>query len=72
VVVLNRRRPPGTSVAVLALLYAPARFVGDFLRQTDLPDADPRYLGLTGALYGCVVLAGVGIWLAMRIRRWQN
>jgi phosphatidylglycerol:prolipoprotein diacylglycerol transferase len=70
VVVLNRRpRPPGTSVAVLALLYAPARFLLDFLRQTDLPGADASHLGLTVAQYGCIALAGVGIGLLMRIRR---
>jgi phosphatidylglycerol---prolipoprotein diacylglyceryl transferase len=70
VVVLNRRpRAPGTSVAVLALLYAPVRFLLDFLRQTDLPGADARYLGLTVAQYGCLVLAGIGIGLLVRIRR---
>src|SRR5262245_15557391 len=71
VVVLNRRpRPRGTSVAVLALLYAPVRFLLDFLRQTDLPGADARYLGLTVAQYGCIVLAAIGIALLVRIRRW--
>jgi len=70
VVVLNRRpRPPGTSVAVLALLYAPVRFLLDFLRQTDLPGADVRHCGLTVAQYGSIVLAGIGIVLAVRIRR---
>jgi phosphatidylglycerol---prolipoprotein diacylglyceryl transferase len=70
VLVLNRRpRPPGTSVAVLALLYAPVRFLLDFLRQTDLAGADARHLGLTVAQYGCIVLAGIGIGLLMRIRR---
>src|SRR5262249_62423117 len=70
VVVLNRRsRPPGTSVAVLSLLYAPARFLLDFLRQTDLPGAAVPYLCLALAQYGCIVLAGIGIALLMRIRR---
>jgi phosphatidylglycerol:prolipoprotein diacylglycerol transferase len=70
VVILNRRpRPPGTSIAVLALLYAPARFLLDFLRHTDLPGADARYLGLTIAQYGCIVLAGIGIALLIRVRR---
>jgi phosphatidylglycerol---prolipoprotein diacylglyceryl transferase len=70
VFILNRRpRPPGTSVAVLALLYAPVRFLLDFLRQTDLPGADARYLGLTMAQYGCIVLAGIGIALLVRVRR---
>ena len=69
VIVLNRRRrAPGTSIAVLALLYAPARFLADFLRQSDLAGADVRYLGLTVGQYGGLVLAGVGVALAMRIR----
>jgi len=70
VVILDRRsRPPGTSVAVLALLYAPVRFLLDFLRQTDLSGADVRYHGLTVAQYGSIVLAGIGISLIIRIRR---
>jgi phosphatidylglycerol:prolipoprotein diacylglycerol transferase len=70
VVVLNRRpRPAGTSVAVLALLYAPARFLGDFLRQTDLPGADGRYLGLTVGQHGALVLAAVGMGLIRRLSR---
>lgn len=68
-VLARRPRPPGTSVAVVALLYAPARFLLDFLRQTDLPGADVRHRGLTVAQYGSIVLAGIGIGLAMRIRR---
>ena len=69
VVVLGRRpRAAGTSVAVLALLYVPFRFFADFLRQTDLPGADARYLGLTIGQYGCVVLALVGVAVAMRLR----
>jgi phosphatidylglycerol:prolipoprotein diacylglycerol transferase len=67
VVILNRRpRPPGTTIWVIALLYAPARFVGDFLRHTDLPTPDARYLGLTPAQYACAVLAALGLVLAGR------
>jgi phosphatidylglycerol:prolipoprotein diacylglycerol transferase len=70
VIVLNRRpRPPGTSVAVLSLLYAPARFLGDFLRNVDLPGADVRYVGLTIGQWGCIALAAVGVTAAMRLRR---
>jgi len=70
VVLLNRRRrPAGTSVAILALLYAPVRFILDFLRNTDLPGADVRYLGLTVGQYGALVLCGVGIVVALRLRR---
>lgn len=62
------RRPhrPGTIVCVVALLYAPARFLADFLRHTDLPAPDARYLGLTPAQYACVALMAVGLALAWR------
>jgi phosphatidylglycerol:prolipoprotein diacylglycerol transferase len=67
--VLNRRpRVPGATVCWIALLYAPARFAGDFLRNTDLPGADLRYLGLTLAQYGCMALACLGLFFALRIR----
>lgn len=70
IVVLNRRpRAPGTTVSVVALLYAPARFLADFLRNTDLPGADVRYLGLTPAQYGCLALAAIGVWLWWARRR---
>lgn len=70
VVVLNRQpRPPGTTICWIALLYAPARFLGDFLRATDLPGADPRYLGLTFAQYGCLALVCVGLVAARYIRQ---
>jgi phosphatidylglycerol:prolipoprotein diacylglycerol transferase len=59
---INRRpRAPGTTLWVVAWLYAPARFALDFLRHTDLPNPDPRFLGLTVAQYGCVVLVWVGL-----------
>ena len=70
VLVLNRRaRPPGATIAWIALLYAPARFLGDFLRNTDLPGADQRYFGLTLAQYCCVALLFVGLAFVRRIRR---
>jgi phosphatidylglycerol:prolipoprotein diacylglycerol transferase len=69
VALLNRRpRPPGATICAIALLYAPARFLGDFLRQADLAGADPRLFGLTFAQYGCIALAGVGLHFARRIR----
>ena len=69
ILLVRRPRPPGTILAWLALLYAPARLLGDFLRNTDLSNADVRYAGLTLAQYCCIALAGVGIWFAARLRR---
>ena len=68
-VLVRRPRLPGAVIAWLALLYAPARFLGDFLRNTDLPGADVRYAGLTFAQYCCIALAGVGSFFAARLRR---
>lgn len=66
---VRRVRAPGTIIAWLALLYAPARFLGDFLRNSDLPGADVRYAGLTLAQFCCIALAGVGVLFASRLRR---
>jgi phosphatidylglycerol:prolipoprotein diacylglycerol transferase len=69
VVLLNGRpRPAGATIAWIALLYAPARFLADFLRSTDLPGSDPRYFGLTWAQYACVVLAAFGVFFLRRVR----
>ena len=68
VLLLNRRqRAPGTTIWVIVLLYAPVRFVADFLRNTDLAGADVRYLGLTPAQYACVVLTVIGVAMAWRL-----
>jgi phosphatidylglycerol:prolipoprotein diacylglycerol transferase len=69
IVLLRRERPPGAIIAWLALLYAPARFLGEFLRNDDLPNADLRYAGLTLAQVACIVLLGVGIALMRHGRR---
>ncbi|HEY2773460.1 MAG TPA: prolipoprotein diacylglyceryl transferase family protein [Candidatus Binatia bacterium] len=47
---------PGIYTAAIAALYAPARFLMDFLRATDLPHSDPRVYGLTAAQYISVVV----------------
>jgi len=69
---VRRVHAPGTIIAWLALLYAPARFLGDFLRNSDLPGADVRYAGLTLAQYCCIALAGVGVLFAARLRRAES
>jgi phosphatidylglycerol---prolipoprotein diacylglyceryl transferase len=61
---LNRSaRPAGFFTAVWCMTYAPIRFASDFLRNTDLSNADVRWLGLTPAQYGsiCMFLAGLGV-----------
>jgi phosphatidylglycerol:prolipoprotein diacylglycerol transferase len=58
---MNRRVwRPGTYLAVMMLLYAPVRFGLDFLRATDVPNADPRTLGLTAGHYSALLLLAMG------------
>jgi phosphatidylglycerol---prolipoprotein diacylglyceryl transferase len=52
----------GRLLALMALMYAPARFLFDFLRAQDLSYVDARYLGLTPAQYGCMLIFGYGIY----------
>ena len=47
---------------LLAVLYGIARFLLDFLRATDVPYADARYLGLTPAQYACFALWAYAAW----------
>ncbi len=58
---LSRRKLlTGRLLAVLALGYGVARFALDFLRATDVPYADARYLGLTPAQYASLLLVLYG------------
>jgi phosphatidylglycerol:prolipoprotein diacylglycerol transferase len=52
----RRPRFPGFYVGLLPVLYAPVRFLLDFLRAHDA-----RYAGLTPAQYGAVAVMGVGL-----------
>lgn len=50
-----------STVSAAGLLwYGVVRFFTDFLRATDLPGSDVRYLGLTPAQYGSIILC-VGV-----------
>jgi phosphatidylglycerol:prolipoprotein diacylglycerol transferase len=54
---------------LLMLCYGGVRFVLDFFRSRDLAISDARYLGLTPAQYGCLLLFAWGAWLlAARLR----
>jgi phosphatidylglycerol:prolipoprotein diacylglycerol transferase len=59
-------RAPGTFMGLYFVTYAPVRFVLDFLRNDDLGHQDARYLGLTPAQYGVMVMLGFGLWLLWR------
>ena len=64
----SRRRLPGRLLPLLALLYGASRFLLDFLRASDLPGSDARYLGLTPAQYVAVLLVAWGAWRLARPR----
>ncbi len=64
----RRRRPQGFYTAIVCLTYAPVRFALDFLRVTDLPEADRRYGSLTFAQWFCLVLFAVGVAVLGRMR----
>lgn len=61
-------RRPGFFLALWCAMYAPVRFCLDFLRNTDLKTADVRWLGLTPAQYGCMLMAAAGVALLVRLR----
>jgi phosphatidylglycerol:prolipoprotein diacylglycerol transferase len=60
----GRPRPPGFFVGMLALVYAPIRFLLDTLRWDDA-----RYFGFTPGQYGSVLLAVVGFTILYRASR---
>ena len=65
----KRPRPEGFFLAALPLFYAPVRFLLDFLREGPDAGGDIRYLGLTPAQYGSILLFCVGLALAHRVRQ---
>lgn len=65
------RRPfrSGTLMATILVSYAPLRFGLDFLRATDRAFVDARYLGLTPAQYGVMIMFASGVvmlWLGKK------
>ena len=59
-----RRR--GFYMALIPLMYAPARFAFDFLRVPADLGGDARYAGLTPAQYFSVALFALGLYMAYR------
>ena len=58
----GRRRAPGFFVGLLPVVYAPVRFMLDFLRI-----ADVRYFGFTPGQYGAVALLIVGVLILLSV-----
>lgn len=67
----KKDRPPGFFLGMFATMYAPVRFGLDFLRNTDLKYQDARYLHLTPAQWGMILLFGVGLTL-LATRDYKN
>ena len=60
---LDRRHAlRGRLLPLLALLYGSSRFLLDFLRATDLPYVDARYLGLTPAQFAALAAIAWGLY----------
>jgi len=68
--VLSRKpRKSGFYVGWLAVLYAPCRFMLDFLRAPVSEGGDIRYAGLTPAQYGSVLLLVAGVLVLQRVAK---
>ncbi len=68
----DRFRPLGFYTGLFCALYAPVRFLLDFLREDEAGGTlggDKRYGGLTPAQWGCFLLLATGLWLLLRTRR---
>lgn len=57
-------RRPGVLVGLVAVLYAPTRFLLDFLRISD-----ERHAGLLVSQYASLALFAAGVWVLVRIAR---
>ncbi|MBC8131840.1 MAG: prolipoprotein diacylglyceryl transferase [Deltaproteobacteria bacterium] len=62
----RKPRPAGRLIGLFAVIYAPVRFILDFLRATDGARPDERYAALTPAQWACMGALGLGIWLMRR------
>lgn len=60
-------RVPGFFLGLFAICYAPVRFLLEFLRNADLEHQDARYLGLTPAQYGMILMFAVAVAFFVRL-----
>ena len=68
--VARKPRREGILMVVVLLMYPSVRFFLDFLRNTDLGQADARYFGFTPAQFGsfAIIAAGLLVWRESRSR----
>jgi len=59
----RKERFDGFYAGWACILYSVPRFFFDFLRATDLSSSDTRYMGLTPAQYGAIILLALGGWI---------
>ena len=57
----KKSKPDGWFISLFFIYYGALRFILDFWRATDIPNADARYLGLTPAQYFAIVLVVAGV-----------
>lgn len=65
----RRARARGVYVVTTFLVYAPVRFMLDFLRAPPLEGGDIRYGLLTPAQWACIAMFAAGLWMMSRIAR---
>ena len=65
-----RKAAPGRLTGLIAIVYGPARFLFDFLRESEagrgVSTPDLRYLGLTPAQYFSLAIFAAGVYLMVR------
>jgi phosphatidylglycerol:prolipoprotein diacylglycerol transferase len=65
----SKPRRRGFFMALLPLLYAPIRFLLDYLRETPEQGGDVRYYGFTPGQYASLLFVAVGVAVALRVAR---
>jgi len=60
---MRRPRRQADYLMVTLFMFAPVRFLLDFLRATDVKWSDQRFLGLTFAQYAVILLLAAAFWL---------
>jgi phosphatidylglycerol---prolipoprotein diacylglyceryl transferase len=65
----KRPHPRGYFMGILPILYSPARFMLDYLRETPEHGGDVRYFGFTPGQYAALGFLLVGVAVLVRVKR---